>query len=122
MVQPDGIIVAAGFGNNPGNETVVMRFHGSDLTGMEEPLSSEKKIMLYPNPARDEVTFSFPSVNQKIISVELMDLNGRKIKSLGGAQSGNNCLVKLPDIPGGMYLLKIIASDQSFVTGVMIEE
>lgn len=85
------------------------------------PFSS---VGVYPNPVNDVLTITYEAKETiSNITFDLMDMNGRVVKSLGG-QSGisgmNQGRVDVSDLNKGIYLLTIKA-DNSIVTKKIIK-
>jgi hypothetical protein len=62
----------------------------------------EASLLVYPNPARDRVTISLPG-GSEVMKVELIDVAGRVVLS-NFLRSGE--VLRLTNIPGGIYVLK----------------
>ncbi|MBK6482703.1 MAG: T9SS type A sorting domain-containing protein [Chitinophagaceae bacterium] len=73
-------------------------------------ISDEEMLRIIPNPVGDLATITFSLATPSIIQLELMDLQGRKIKSIAttdntyttGIHSMN---INVEDLPAGSYLL-----------------
>ncbi len=72
----------------------------SDAIGME----------VFPNPATDMVQVNFGLSGGRTVAIELMDLSGRAVRTVGvnTANSGvHTSMVDLAGLPAGMYMLRI---------------
>ncbi len=69
---------------------------------------NETNAKLYPNPATSHLTVE--SLNQLISTIDLMDSNGRKLKSKNC--QNNTCELELTDQPNGEYFVKIKFDDE----------
>ena len=84
--------------------------------GVQQIKHPDLDVSIYPNPARNEITIQ--TNKTEILSIELMDMAGRLILS----EKIEDKLV-LPALQTGMYLLKIINSDQqSTVKKIIIQQ
>jgi len=72
----------------------------------------ENKVMVYPNPATDFVTFSAATTGSKLT---LMDITGRIQRNL--TLSSDNSTVNVSDLPAGLYLYKIVSNGKITTTG-----
>lgn len=112
------IVVVGGTGhnvfynvNNTVNQTALQNAINTALssTGIEEP-QKELQGSMYPNPASSNLHVKFTSKSQGKITIDLIDLSGKKTATLfdGFRQAGTNELsFNIHDYPEGSYLLKI---------------
>ncbi len=75
--------------------------------------SIQEDILVYPNPSKDQLTFSFPG-NLNISSVEIFDGFSRKFE-LPMQLSGNRGVLQTSGLANGNYLLRIKWEDK-FIT------
>jgi hypothetical protein len=75
---------------------------------------NEENIKIYPNPTRNEM-YVISDLNLDII--EIMDLNGRKLKS----QKLENNAINIQDLKNGIYFLKINL-DSNYIIKKIIKE
>lgn len=73
------------------------------------PVYERPTISLYPNPTSDRI---FVDVSAQITGIEVLNLNGSKIKE----QIGNQRFMDLSEVPQGMYLIKVNTEKGSVVT------
>ncbi|MCB9297635.1 MAG: T9SS type A sorting domain-containing protein [Lewinellaceae bacterium] len=116
-IQPDGKVVGAG------NKFVIARY----LSGLEVATSSlpipQEAALAYPNPARQTVALRYALPAPGRISIQLLDMNGRLLKTFAenerrgpGAQEET---INLPGgLPAGQYILSL--SGTGGKTGVRI--
>ncbi len=79
----DGKLVAAGFSELSGQrQFTVMRFTPNLPIGIAEPLHFVRDAFVYPNPVNRLTTISYSLDADEIVSLDLVDLQGRVIKSL----------------------------------------
>jgi len=87
------------------------------LLGIKE-ISSTNTFSVYPNPSNDLVTIS-NDMNTVIESIEMIDLNGRVVKSHNiNATEGQ---VSISDLATGVYMMKI-TTDQGTATKKVVKE
>jgi len=79
------------------------------ITGIDDVISAlNNLITVSPNPATDVLTIENIPSTEKIKSLELMDIIGKKTSLLSPQNvSPNSLSVPLPSLPQGTYLLKI---------------
>jgi hypothetical protein len=71
-------------------------------------VSGDKKLMIYPNPARDIVTIE-STVKSKVV---LMNMQGAIVDHLD-LQEGNN-IVPLSNYPSGLYFIRSLDDNKTF--------
>jgi hypothetical protein len=81
--------------------TLSLTFYSDGLTVTAAKEASGYRI--YPNPARDMVHVQ----GQEVKSMELVALNGRKIKQTAGSD------MEIQEVDSGMYIVKIVDSESS---------
>jgi hypothetical protein len=83
-------------------------------TSNQELNSVGKDIKVYPNPASEKINIEFNLVNSGILNIELVNVNGQKIKNFNnitGHQGFNKTEHNIENIKAGMYWL-IIKGDE----------
>jgi len=83
--------------------------------GTNDLLAESKKVSLYPNPARE--TVSFKNAN-KIKSVDIYEATGRKVKSVKLESESIN----VSDLKSGSYYLEITLNDGTLSFEKLIKE
>lgn len=71
---------------------------------------SEKYFNIYPNPAQDEIVVQVPKSSA---IVEIIDIQGRVVKSLKKSQPVSNFKLNVSELSNGIYLLKCANSGNS---------
>jgi hypothetical protein len=82
----------------------------STTLGTNEAMQYDNRVQVYPNPVKDNFKINNPE-KVKISSVEIIDLSGKHIKTLNGAEEYN-----VSDLPKGNYILKIKNNELTKVT------
>lgn len=83
--------------------------------GTNETLAENKKVLLYPNPAKETVNFkNF----DKIKSIDIYESSGRKVKSV--KLEGEN--ISVSDLRSGSYYFEITLKDGTLTYEKMIKE
>lgn len=73
--------------------------------GLFEEVANSFKV--YPNPSNDAITLTFDGGNE--INVEIVDLTGRKMKSISQVLSGIS--IDISDLKSGNYLIQVKSSN-----------
>jgi hypothetical protein len=65
--------------------------------------------MTWPNPVSDRLNLSFRSTASGTVLLQLVDVNGRVLRSTSaGSSNGDNRIeLSTAELPAGMYLLRI---------------
>jgi hypothetical protein len=81
------------------------------------PGVTEHKIIVYPNPSREYITFNLQTASVSI-SIEIWDLEGRKLleQVLPEKQT-----VNIGELASGMYICKIKSGESIYTTKVLKE-
>jgi photosystem II stability/assembly factor-like uncharacterized protein len=106
------------FSDNPqiGNRPGIYKWDNSVNLGFESNELLEKKIVVYPNPAKENLTISFPKELNQNLKIEIIDLLGRiSFSEEYDNQLNNEIKINISNLAKGNYLLKIF-SDNEFVT------
>lgn len=109
-IQSDGKIIIGGTFTNINGTTSnrIARIYSSGNLNSTD-FENNKRLALYPNPARDILYIKAPE-NISITNCELFDLSGKMIKS----RITNNS-IDVSHIQKGMYLIKLETSEGSFI-------
>lgn len=67
--------------------------------------SDKEKIMIHPNPARENINIKASSM--KILSVDLFDIHGNKMISLGRINQSELIQMNIESLATGMYFVKL---------------
>lgn len=125
-LQDDGKILAAGktfSGTN--NDIAVVRYLNDLGTAVHENVFSNNNFQVFPNPALQGsfLTIDFKNMEQKIVSVTMLDCTGREI--FNTKITDNNASVHSFQIPeniqSGMYLLKISVENENYLSKFVVK-
>jgi hypothetical protein len=73
------------------------------ISNTELPVK-EKRVILYPNPANDKITFS--QIQENIMKLEIRSINGSLIKTM--QISGLHETVDIGDLTKGIYFINLL--------------
>ncbi|MFA5432404.1 MAG: T9SS type A sorting domain-containing protein [Candidatus Paceibacterota bacterium] len=112
-IQSDGKIVLGGFSINNTNSYFALARYISGLNiGIIDFPFTNNSILIYPNPIRQNATLEYELQDQEMISIRLVDIQGRSIKTfinnvkqeIGKHQQ----ILSLPaKLPSGYYFINI---------------
>jgi hypothetical protein len=95
---------------------------GCLVTGNSAPTDGRMaRLLLYPDPARDEVTLSFSGMNGNLLQVELLDMGGRVLQasSFSLADGQNRQTLSLHLAPG-TYVVRATGHSQVAVSRLVV--
>jgi hypothetical protein len=83
-----------------------------DVFFADETGEQERSFMLYPNPAKDEVSIMFNGYEEnETVMIELYELTGRRSIAKQVNLSGNLITINTVDLEAGIYLYKIVVAN-----------
>ncbi|MCC7051264.1 MAG: zinc-dependent metalloprotease [Bacteroidia bacterium] len=88
-----------------------------DPSGIK-PISLEKTISVYPNPANDFITIS--SVNNTISKIELFTVTGQKINTYSSLRPMLSYTISTQDLKEGSYFIKITSETKTISKKIII--
>jgi len=101
-----------GLPNNPNYDMPALFGSACDsLTGMEDNLISNMIVKVYPNPATDNLTFTYEFAPFSTADLLIYDVTGRVISKHQLTGEGHSKTISLMEVPSGVYLYKIIYDD-----------
>ncbi|MFN7313525.1 MAG: choice-of-anchor V domain-containing protein [Bacteroidota bacterium] len=91
-------------------------------TGVKEIIASEK-LSVYPNPAQNSFFVDFELANESNVSISLFGADGKLIKQLTNQKmnGGTHSLVFNPEVKPGLYLVNIVANNQTISKRLIIQ-
>jgi ribosomal protein S8 len=94
------------------------RFEG--VSGLGEMENNTGKLEVFPNPASNQTMITFSAAQSQTISIELLDLVGRKLRTIySGNHIGQQSYSWQVDIPKGIYICRV-AAESGIVTQSLI--
>jgi uncharacterized delta-60 repeat protein len=118
--QPDGKLIAGGFSQqNNQRQFAVLRFMDDLSIGVLEFSDVKNNLLIYPNPVGNHINLKYELKSDELVSINLMDLQGRIIQSFykGQWQSSGvyDLTLDFSTISSGSYLLQI-SNNSSYKT------
>jgi hypothetical protein len=101
-----------------GSARWVITVTGQNTLGVTEVINS-KDLQVYPNPVKDVLKFKFGN-NLKSEGIDIFDMNGRVVTSIGNNKDVNE--VNVSSYPKGNYILKVKANDGKVYIQKIIKE
>ncbi|MDQ3192709.1 MAG: T9SS type A sorting domain-containing protein [Bacteroidota bacterium] len=88
--------------------------------GLQDLTAGIEIIELFPNPVKSGEIINF-KINAPVITVELMDLYGKKLKYSFYEEVNTQNQLQLPELKSGIYLLKFSTKDQSVYKKLVVQ-
>ena len=78
------------------------------------------QMQIHPNPATDIVFLQLPG-GQTVLKVEILDVDGKIVKSMDAANSIRAYPVELSGLKSGLYLLRVISPGKTYTHKLVIQ-
>ncbi len=108
----------------PSVAQIVQVLPGKASVAVESPIAGSE-ILVFPNPTGREILVQLASEKgQNIQSVELVDVSGKVVRRWSGAVFSDNLgevRLDLPEVPTGVYFLKIQANGRAVCRKVVLQ-
>lgn len=107
-----------GNGNYSVSEGVQQPFEISTLT-VEESISTNIKLTVYPNPALDYLTLDIDTLETEGLLYTLFDINGKLLRQ----ETISNLLtiINFTSLPSSAYFIKVVANGKNIKTFKIIK-
>jgi len=109
--------------NSCGSDTFTQVVHIQDPTRpIDDPFLG--KISFFPNPASGELTLQIKDMGIAELKLQLVDLTGKQLKvwQVRPQSISSTHQVRLPQVPAGLYLLRIQAKEQEAFYKLQIKQ
>jgi hypothetical protein len=104
------------------NISDIANYRFTGVTGLGELKSTAGNLELFPNPASKETMISFSAAQNQRITIEILDLQGKKIRSIySGNHVGQQRYPWQVDVPKGMYLCRVTTENGIFTKSLIIQ-
>jgi sialidase-1 len=83
----------------------------------------EKKITIYPNPAKEMARISYVVDQEGLVVVGLYDIHGKHVTNLVSSMhppGHHEAIVRFPGIPQGVYICRMVAGYQTHTIKVVV--
>ena len=119
----DSSVVAAGFNDNGLDfDFFLSKVFVRSTTGIEDGLSKDLKVTIYPNPVIDEITIQLPEEFGRQVSVSIFDEAGRILLATDANDAGSNIKIQLPTgLMNGVYFLRVVKGTKEAVRKIIVQ-
>ncbi|HDO28126.1 MAG TPA: T9SS type A sorting domain-containing protein [Bacteroidetes bacterium] len=97
-----------------------------NITGIKnhKPEDHKKSLLLFPNPARNEVHVEFEMENSGIATIQIYDIRGKEVKrplDKSNLSKGKHRIrFKVYDLKPGTYIVRVIADKEIFSANMIV--
>lgn len=91
---------------------------GEVMIGVSDPQKRDYSFRIFPNPAGDQVTLSFPEPGDKVVT--FVTILGSVVKQEGIA--GSSCSISCNGMPAGVYFIRVKGSNGETSVMKLIKE
>jgi hypothetical protein len=95
-------------------------FYWNYLEGIENSVKPAGNIMVYPNPAHDQVTIRMPGI--AVDKILMIDNTGRTVKQVTGTEIIGDPSIDISGIPQGFYTVLIYSSRGIMTQKIVIQK
>ena len=78
--------------------------------------SKQSDAYLFPNPADKEVTLVLKDPGEKVVSVDIVDMSGRKIRAIQPIRSAGRWTLNVESLQRGMYWVVVYTTTGQLLT------
>jgi hypothetical protein len=71
----------------------------------------DANITLFPNPASEKMTIDLSALNDKKVSLEIFDVQGKQVKTISNINVSSKTVVEVAELTKGNYVLHVITND-----------
>ena len=95
----------------------------SRMKGDEEIITSENSIVVFPNPAHDEMNISFQSVVTAVYNLKVINITGQVVLSetKNAVKGNNNYVINTKNLAAGLYTV-ILQSGETMMQTRIVKE
>ena len=77
-------------------------------------------MVVFPNPAEDNLYISCPSTGSLVLQIELIGIQGKIISSWNEVAASGRIMLDIHEIPSGIYLLRMKYGEEQVTHKVSI--
>jgi hypothetical protein len=105
----------------PGDENISLGTVTSDPTAIQNPKDAIADFQMYPDPSTSGGNLRISLLVPSVFTVSIYAADGKQIENYGAKNFDGNVTLKLPDMPKGLYFVKL-TGDKSMVTKKLLIE
>jgi hypothetical protein len=103
-------------------ETVAGDLCDSFPVGIETLWIEDASISAYPNPASEKFSFSYTLKEPGLVTMDLLDLTGKKVKNIFTEKQapGSKVITIAPDVQTGVYFVRLTIGTAQYMRRVTL--
>lgn len=78
-------------------------------------LSKDFSVHVYPNPTSGEIFIDYPNLEEGILKIQIIDINGRIVKTFESGSLSNSDVINIESLEKGLYSISL------FLNGAYVE-
>lgn len=108
---------------NSGPSAVLVGEELPPSLGLEEEIQATSGVLIYPNPADDELQVSYEAARPGNTKIVIIDVLGQQLleQNIQSAAGGNLVVIPTENLSSGMYLVKTVVDGKTFTKNLMIK-
>lgn len=121
--SPDSVLISLHGGRNPGTQLILDDLNFIFPVGVSE-FVDVKKIVAYPNPVKDVLNLRFELKAAKNVSVNLIDVTGKKLSSLDFGQLNQGVYdqtFNTANFGSGIYFIEFTIDGEKMVERFIVQ-
>ena len=105
-----------------GSGTVNFKSGTYTLSGAHELSTPDQSVQIYPNPTQQSrLHLQFETSNQSSVAYEILSAQGQKLHSGRGQAVDGGMDANIPNLPQGLYFIRITQNEQIIVRQLILE-
>lgn len=125
-IQPDGLILASGYGQGTSNsDFLAARYHSDVDIFIDDHEKGATDIVISPNPVQDRAGISFTLEQASQVKARVINTNGQTVAVLADQvfPAGDHRLKwHCEDVPGGIYLIRMLIGNEVYTSKIVISQ
>lgn len=122
--DPDSCIITLSASGSAPTANDYLWVDNLGFSGSVTGISSEAiapVVTLFPNPANDKLNLNLSALKDPIVSIEIIDLQGKLAKQIDKIEFSSNPTIDIADLSKGNYILKINSTEGTIKTNFIKE-
>lgn len=107
-VSPNPVALANSERSNIINVITLVGDTSGGGTSIQNLISNNQEIVIYPNPTVSDVRFNFDGIEGNDVRLSISDIQGKVVKEVNKLQMN---VVSLSDLPKGIYTISVFSGD-----------
>ena len=97
-----------------------LSFNDNSILGVEDEISFDSAISIFPNPASEQITLAYLG-NQQLSKAQIIDVNGKIISEIDLLNFNQSRSIDISNFTSGVYFIQIQGTENAVVKRLIIE-